>query len=52
MTVQRFGAGAPSSHALHLSVRNIEMLLHDSAAASAHREGAIFQMAPALATGL
>ncbi|MGF6641676.1 hypothetical protein [Paraburkholderia sp. MM6662-R1] len=51
MTVQQFGTGAPSSCGWHL-YELLEVLPFHSAAASAYREGAIFQMAPALATGL
>ena len=52
MTVQQFGTGAPSSRRVASLCVILEMLLHDSAAASAYREGDIFQMALALATGL
>jgi hypothetical protein len=51
MTVQQFGTGAPSSYGRHLYAL-LEVLSYDSAAASAYREDAIFQMKPALATGL
>ncbi|CAG9187744.1 hypothetical protein LMG23994_07190 [Cupriavidus pinatubonensis] len=52
MTVPQFGTGAPSSSAVESLCMTNEILPHDSVTVGAYREGAVFQTALALATGL